>query len=149
MSEMRTRFGGSGAISFSDLRNCEGFVVTIGSSTGKFGTDEGFQDDYIGSVSPDEGNGRVQFAANSWLYACVSPGFSNTITWVQLEPNSTGVVYNGDQVTAGFKATNVTRVVLANTSRSIDSTSSNSTISQVVALYDFPASGTVHCLLKF
>jgi hypothetical protein len=149
MEEMRTRFGGSGAISFSDLYKCEGFVVTVGSVTGKLGTDEGFLDDYIGSVSPDEGSGRVSFAANSWLNSCYSPGFANTIAYIQLVSSSTTTGLNGDEVTAGFKSTNVTRVVIANTSRSITAATSNSTSSSVEVPYDFPGSGTVHCLLKF
>jgi hypothetical protein len=150
MEEMRTRFGGSGAISFSDLYKCEGFVITSGSATDKFGTNDGFVDDYIGSVSPDEGSGRVSFAANSWLSSCYSPGFSTTVTYIQLEANSgPGISFNGDQVTAGFKTTNVTRVVIANTARSITTQQSNSTISQIEVPYDFPGSGTIHCLLKF
>jgi hypothetical protein len=149
MDEMRARFGGSGAISFSDLRNCEGFVITVGSETGKFGTLEGWTDDYIGSISPDEGSGRVQFAANSWLASCYSPNFSNTVTYMSLEPNQTDVTTNGDQVTAGFKVTNLTRVVMANTSRTINSAQSNSTTSLAIMEYDFAPSGTVHCLVKF
>jgi hypothetical protein len=149
MDTIRTRYGGSGAISFSDLRSCEGFVITAGSDTGKFGTTEGWTDDFIGSISPDENSGRIQFAANSFLYACASPAFSNTVTYVQIESSPTVTNFNGDLVTAGFKATNISRVVLANTSRSITAQTSNSTISQAEASYDFPGSGTIHCLLKF
>ena len=149
MSEMRDRYGGSGAISFSDLYDTEGFVITVGSVTTKFGTDEGWSDNSFGSISPDEGDGRVQFAANSWLFGCYSPGVANTSAVIYIEPTSTSINFNGNQVTAGYKATDVTRVVLANTSRSITSQSSNATSSELYVTYNFPGSGTVHGLIKF
>ncbi len=152
MSEMRTRYGGSGAISFSDLYDTEGFIITCGSTTTKFGTADGFDDSSfspIGSVAPDEGNGRVQFASASWLQGFYSPAYDNTIAGVVLAQNSTADVANGSQVTAGYKVTDLTRIVAANTSYSINSATSGDDISSAFITYNFPSSGTVHCLLKF
>lgn len=156
MSEMRTRYGGSGAISFSDLYNTEGFTINPArySISGKFAQDiDGWSDEApysFGSISPDEGNGRIQFAANSWLVdISESETFNPGTTTTSIEPNSTGWVYNGDQVTAGYKATNVTRMVIANTSYSIVSAFSNSTASSFNVSYSMPTSGTLHCLIKF
>lgn len=152
MSEMRTRYGGSGSISFSDLRSCEGFTVTCNTYTfsSKFFSDtyHGWEDDLFGSISPDEGNGRLEFATNSWLQR-LSESISFGTTTLNFEPNSTGFTANGDQVTSGFKTTNVTRVVTANTSQSITSATSNSTFSALTISYDVPTSGTIHCLVKF
>jgi len=54
MSEIRTRYGGSGAISFSDLYDSEGFTITTGSYRSKFINQDGYNSlvAYIGSVSP-------------------------------------------------------------------------------------------------
>lgn len=154
MSEMRARYGGSGAISFSDLRNAEGFTINPvrNSIGGKFASDTDGWDTVIvfGSMSPDEGSGRLQFAANSWMSTVTesvtyNPGTTN----INIEPNSTGYVVNGDQVTAGYKTTNVSRVVLANTSLSIFGAASNSITSGLSVSYDMPTSGTIHCLIKF
>lgn len=155
MSEMRTRYGGSGAISFSDLYDTEGFQVTIGSITNKFGTNEGWQDqpfEGIGSVSPNEGGGtqgRIQVASSSWLQGLHSPGIGNTAAQLSITQDATEVFGNGDLVTAGYKATDVTRLVVANTSYSITAAYSNSSLSYLTINYDFPSSGTVHCLVKF
>ncbi len=154
MSEMRTRYGGSGAISFNDLRNSEGFTISPAryTVTGKFASETDGWSTVVsfGSMSPDEGSGRLQFAANSWLAeVSESVTYSAGTTGLYIEPNSTAYTSNGDQVTAGFKTTNVSRVVLANTSRSITSQTSSSAGSNVLVTYDMPTSGTIHCLVKF
>jgi hypothetical protein len=155
MGTIRTRYGGSGAISFSDLRTSEGFTINPArrSVTGKFAADydgwssvSGLEN---GSVSPDEGSGRVQFATNSWLAEVQEVSFSPGSTQISIEPNSTGYTSNGDGVTGGFKTTSVSRVVLANTSYSITSSSSGSGASNLFVNYDMPTSGTIHCLMKF
>lgn len=155
MSTLRTRYGGSGAISFSDLRNAEGFTINPArrSVTGKFAADydgwssvAGLEN---GSISPNEGSGRVQFATNSWLAEVQENSFNPGVTLLSIEPNSTGFTSNGDAVTAGFKATNVSRVVLANTSYSITAASSGAGASSLQVTYDMPISGTIHCLMKF
>jgi hypothetical protein len=75
--------------------------------------------------------------------------FSPGSTQISIEPNSTGYTSNGDGVTGGFKTTSVSRVVLANTSYSITSSSSGSGASNLFVNYDMPTSGTIHCLMKF
>lgn len=148
MSEMRTRYGGSGAISFNDLRNCEGFTINPVLYSDKFTTAHGWSDDAFGSISPDEGSGRVSFAANSWL-GDAAEYFSSANTLIGIYPSSTSFSANGTQVTAGYKSTNVTRVVMANTSRTISSSTSNNSTSSLTISYDMPTSGTIHCLMKF
>lgn len=155
MSTIRTRYGGSGAISFNDLRKSEGFTinpvrVSIG---GKFANDrDGWSSitgSTQGSISPDEGSGRVQFAAGSWIAEVIESSFATGATLISIEPNSTGYTTNGNGVTAGFKSTSVSRVVLANTSRSITSSDSGAAASNLFVNYDMPTSGTIHCLMKF
>jgi len=149
MNTIRTRFGGSGAISFSDLHDCEGFTVTCGEFNTKFGTSTGFHDGIYGSVSPDEGDGRVQFAANCWIYT-ISSGTGNPgIAGCELSQTSTTDTMNGDAVTAGYRATDVTRIVTANVSRGGIFGLSNSTFSNFIFDYTMPGSGTIHCLIKF
>jgi hypothetical protein len=151
MSEMRARYGGSGAISFSDLYDAEGFQITVGSETGKFGTQSGYSREFsaIGSISPEESSGLVQFAANSFLLGLVSDVTANV--YMSLT-HATIVLGNGDLVTNGYKTTQVTRIVMANTSYSIISATSNSStsVAHIGAAYTFPANNTViHCLVKF
>lgn len=156
MSTIRARYGGSGAISFGDLYKSEGFTINpdrlyFSDKSGTANTD-GWSDGFYahGSISPDEGEGRVQFATNSFLSQVEEDNISDGgITYLLLTQNTTVIFPNGDEVTAGFKATNVSRVVLANTSRSISSAVSSSTDSRVRVAYDMPTSGTIHCLIKF
>jgi hypothetical protein len=158
MSEMRTRYGGSGAISFSDLYDCEGFVITAAnySFTSKFysGNNDGYSAvsavvGVFGSVTPNESNGLVQFAANSflkWLYEdnVYNPGYTSIGIIHTNNPDNFDDSY-GNTITAGYKGGDITRMVLANTSYSI--TSSSNTVAS--ASYNMPNSGSVHCLIKF
>jgi hypothetical protein len=151
MDEMRARYGGSGAISFSDLYDVEGFQLTVGSETSKFGTTTGFTREFssYGSVNPEESGGLVQFAANSFVIALTSDVTANVYISLSHVNNA---LPNGDLVTSGYKTTDITRMVMANTSYSIISATSNSTTSlaYIGAAYTFPANGTViHCLVKF
>jgi hypothetical protein len=143
MSEVRTRYGGSGAISFNDLRNSEGFIITCGTYSDKFGSFDGWSKiTSTGSVNPNESNGTVQFAANSFLWeGTSSPAGSSDGRFGIYDSNST----LGSNVTVGFRGFDVTRAVTANTSRTI----TNSSTTSVDFDYGFPASGTVHCLIKF
>ena len=149
MSEMRARYGGSGQISFSDLRKCEGFTVTCAYLANKFIAIDGyFATLNQGSVSPAESNTRVQFAANSFLTSMYSSAGTSTDLTVVISSDNQGV-QNGDLVTAGYKTTNVTRLVVANGVITITGSSSNSSISQLYATYNMPNTGTIHCLVKF
>jgi hypothetical protein len=143
MSEMRTRFGGSGAISFSDLRKCEGFTVTCSTYSSKFINLDGWSQVFaFGSVSPNESSGYVQFAANSFLGALTSSAGTMNDAGLSIYSN-TGLGSSG--VTDGFRGDQVTRVVTANTSRTVQSGTEIATGFD----YDVPSSGTIHCLVKF
>ena len=154
MSEMRTRYGGSGAISFSDLRNAEGFTIDPVRyyADGKISQNtDGWADGITnyGTISPDESAGRIQFAANSYLFSVVQDNLYGPAgtTSLSLAEDNTVILANNDAITAGFRSTNISRVVLANTSQSI--TEANASFSYVSVSYDMPTSGTIHCLVKF
>jgi hypothetical protein len=143
MSTVRTRYGGSGSISFSDLRNSEGFTVTCSTYSSKFISFDGWSQVFaVGSVSPNESSGFLQFAANSFLGALSSSAGTPTDAGITIFSN-TGSGTSG--VTNGFRGDQVTRVVTANTSRTIQSGTENATGFD----YDVPSSGTIHCLVKF
>jgi len=157
MSEMRTRYGGSGAISFSDLRNAEGFTINPARyyQSSKFfsanndGWSSGGFPGAFGSVSPNESNGMVQFAANSYLKWVYQDNiYDPNSTTLGVKENTNNDDYadgNGNTITTGYKGGNISRVVLGNTSCSI--VTSGNTFATVT--YDMATSGTVHCLIKF
>jgi hypothetical protein len=152
---MRTRYGGSGSISFSDLRKAEGFTidpVRVYVSGKVSQNTDGWTTGYSpqGSISPNENNGRLQFADNSFLLEVLEDNIFNPgTTALTITQNTTVILGNGSAVTAGFKSTDITRVVLANTSRTITSATSNDGQSSAFISYDMPTSGTLHCLIKF
>jgi hypothetical protein len=142
MSEMRTRYGGSGAISFSDLRGAEGFTISIGTYTDKYGTIYGYYPaTSTGGAFPDELDSgsiwHIRFAANSYMSGLTS---YNTLSLVSNES------YGDSGFTSGFAGTDVTRIVLANTSYSVSGSGPNFT---TFSGYSWPTSGTIHCLVKF
>lgn len=142
MSTIRTRYGGSGAISFNDLRKVEGFTVTCGTYSSKYLSYDGWNPGTsTGSVSPNEVSGTLQFAANSYLLNMTASIGSATDAGMQISANTSG----STGVTAGYRGDSVTRIVTANTSRSIVSSSEQAT----GFTYDMPSSGTIHCLIKF
>lgn len=150
MDEMRTRYGGSGAISFSDLYDSEGFTVTCSFYRSKFINFDGWSDFFaIGSVSPDEGDGRISFATNSWLATLQTATLATGNTTLQLYNSSTNATPTDAGMTTGYNASDVTRVVTANTSRTIQLQVANSTYNSVIVGYTTPNSGTIHCLVKF
>ena len=149
MSEVRTRYGGSGAISFNALRKVEGFNITCGQKNDKFGSYDGYDSLFAtGSVSPTESNSLLGFAANSWLTGMYStPAGSFSTAYLYLSSSNT---YGGmTGFTTGFNATNITRIVTANTSRSIGTYYGANANTNRIFTYDFPTSGTIHCLVKF
>jgi len=157
MSEMRDRYGGSGAIAFSDLRNSEGFTINPARyyTSSKFfsANNDGWSVQptligVMGSISPNESNGMVQFAAASFLEALYEDNlYDPGITTVALREDNNPDNFPGspDTITTGYKGGNISRVVLANTSRSINAQANN----YASASYDMPTSGTIHCLIKF
>ena len=147
MSEIRTRYGGSGAISFSDLYASEGFTVTCDRYVNKYFSFDGWHNSFAtGSVSPNEGGGLIQFAANSYLYQMNSTAGTGADGLGALSSNGVGGSTTG--ITAGYQGTDVTRVVTANVSRTLDTWATSSTAAFYFG-YDFPESGTIHCLIKF
>lgn len=146
MSEMRDRYGGSGAISFSDLYDCEGFTANPGAYTSKFVNLDGWELRIwgVGSVSPNEATG-IQIAANSYIGGMYSDAGASTTATIALYANTTLETTNGT-FTAGYAAGDITRIVTANTSRTLGSTASDSIKNYT---YDWPTSGTIHCLVKF
>lgn len=150
MSEVRTRAGRSGAISFSDMYACEGFTANPTSLSTKFSYYEGWQYRVFahGSVSPNEASG-VQVAANSYIYSMGTVTPSACTTWsnasLDLADAATGFGANG--ITAGFRGTDIIRVVTANVSRTLGwATASNST---AYYTYNWPTTGTIHCMVQF
>jgi hypothetical protein len=151
MSELRDRYGGSGAISFADLRKAEGFVITSAQLNTKFVTYTGWSPGSplgvtFGSITPTESNNRVQFSTASFLSGVAS--FGGVTATVYISPTNAGSA-NGDAVTAGFKSTDINRVVIANISRTINAAVSNSTQSTTTIDYTMPSSGTLNGLIKF
>ena len=144
MDTIRTRYGGSGAISFGDLYKSEGFTVAPADFSSKFLTADGWSAGAFGSISPDEGSGHIQFAANSYAGAMYSGDGTNSSALLYIYSNTGGSVGG---YTSGFAPSNTTRIVTANTSRSI--TSSDDTNGFVAFTYDWPSTGTIHCLVKF
>lgn len=142
MSEMRTRYGGSGAISFSDLRGAEGFTITIGYYTSKYSTYYGYYPATgTGGAFPDEldsgSNFSIRFAANSYMSGLTS---YNTLSLTSSEG------YTDTGFTTGFAGTDVTRIVMANTNTFLETSGANF---RAFSGYSFPTSGTIHCLVKF
>ena len=169
MSEVRARYGTSGSISFGDLYKTEGFTVACSSGEWSFKGStiyyRGWMADTsiinpFGSVSPGEvagyygtgANSYLQFAANSNLgsvYASSSDSnatFSNTILGFHEASNYTS---DGTLMTSGYQTTNITRVVVANTSRSFAAVSNTTQATAEFSGYTPPTSGTIHCLVKF
>ena len=150
MSEMRTRYGGSGAISFSDLYKTEGFQVICGYYSTKYYSFDGFDrsipayNNGTGSVSPNEANLMVQFAANSYMSGMNSQTGTD-LAVIGLVADISASSTTG--ITTGFKGTDVTRIVTANTSRTLGWAAAVEYGAYFT--YDMPDTGTIHCLVKF
>jgi len=154
MSEMRTRYAGSGDIKFSDLRKTEAFTFTVGryeEAGNKFGPGFvlwGYANTLLYNtgtgVSPAENNTKVQFAANSFLVRVTSFGGTSEAV---IELYNTSGTPDSATITNGYRGDNVTRIVTANTNRTIVSASETGT----QFTYAVPeANGTViSCLIKF
>jgi hypothetical protein len=157
MDEMRARYGGSGAISFSDLYDAEGFTISPARyfESSKFfsaNNDGWSHDGYggdMGTISPEESNGCVQFAAASFLIHVYEDNiFDPGNTGLGIRPNTDVGDFSdtaGNTITAGYKGGDITRIVIANTSYSIISSANTF----AVVSYNMPTSGTLHCLVKF
>lgn len=146
MNDIRIRYGvSSGSISFGDLYKCEGMAITGSTTTDKFGTYYGWQAGIRGSVSPNESNGRVQFAAASFMFSY--SGLGNT---VNIGHNNTTNVGVGNSVTSGYKATEATRFVADGFNTTISGATSDGSTSFFNTNKVPPAAGqTWNCLIKF
>jgi hypothetical protein len=144
MNTIRTRYGGSGAISFNDLRKAEGFTVTCGTYVSKFINFDGWNV-YLGtgSVSPNENAGHLQFATNSFLSDLNAGTGSDTNASVGIRSDTSGTTTG---ITVGFRATDVTRIVTQDVSRTLGSAPEEF---YRFFTYDVPSSGTITCLIKF
>lgn len=160
MNEIRTRLGISGAISFGQCYGAEGFIITCGSNSSiKFTNINGYAADYAGSVTPSEVNGRVQHTTNSFTaglwentYITGIDGYSTTRLVIAANSTSAGysLTSNGDAVTTNYKATDITRWVVGNTSIPITAAQSNTSGSFLSCNSNsIPASGTLHCVVQF
>ncbi len=146
MSEVRTRYGGSGAISFNQLYACEGWIQTNGQTVTKFVTINGWN--YLsgptGSVAPnDTGDNRVivvSAAPGSRLEGNFNAGGNNVL---DIGNNSAG-----STLSSGFTGTDVIRIVLANTNQTGTITSQTTTSVQYSG-GTIGTSGTQHCLVQF
>jgi len=153
MDEIRIRFGASGsAISFNQLYACEGYIATCGSFNSKFTSYTGWEAGVTGSVSPSESNNRVQVVTNCFISTTFS-SFGADVAKIKISANNSGS-FNGDAVATGWKATDVIKVIVSNTTYPVNtdpsSTVSNSSISLVTAVGPtLPSSGNVHCLIQF
>jgi hypothetical protein len=149
MSEVRTRAGRSGAISFSQMYACEGFTANPTALSTKFTQYEGWQYRFNahGSVSPNEASG-VQVAANSYIYGMGVSTPTACTTWsnayINLADAATG--FNAG-ITAGWRGTDIIRVVTANVSRTLGWAAA--TNSSAYYTYNWPTTGTIHCMVQF
>lgn len=149
MSEVRNRYGSAGAISFSELYKCEGYIVNCSTFRSKFVSFDGWQPG-TGNVEPNESNNRLFIVTNCYVgTTSTSPaGVGSTNTAIAIAANNSAF-NNGNAVAVSWKATDVTRVVTANVSRPITGRVSNSAVSAVYANATMPNAGAVHCLIKF
>jgi len=149
MQEIRTRAGRSGAISFSQMYKCEGFTANPASLSTKFTYYQGWQYRFQahGSVNPNESSG-VQVAANSYIYGMnyALPTSNTTFanSRIYLADAASGF---GGTITAGFRGTDISRVVTANVSRTLGWETASDTAAAYT--YNWPSTGTIHCMVQF
>ena len=146
MSEVRPRAGRSGAISFNQMYDCEGWVQTNGQTVTKFVTINGWHYQFgpTGSVSPNEtGDNRliiISTGNGSRIYsnhqvsgqACNQLSFQNTT--------------NGTTLSSGYTPADVTRIVAGNTARTLGT--ATSTVRPWTGL-TMPSGGSLHCMVQF
>lgn len=146
MSEVRTRAGRSGAISFNQMYKCEGWVQTNGQTVTKFVTVNGwhFQLGPTGSVSPNEtGDNRliiISTGNGSRIFANyqISGQTNNQLSF----QNTT----NGSTLSSGYTPANVTRIVAGNTARTLGTAT---TAVRPWTGLTMPSGGGLHCMVQF
>jgi hypothetical protein len=153
MSTLRTLYGGSGAISFSDLQACEGFVISTANTAGTKGVySSGWDVLGTGSISPSELSGFMQIATNSFISSILTqndaggpPNGTTTLLSFDNDANISTPA-NNSLITAGYTVADITRVVTANTARSIN-TPAAPTLASIN--YTMPQTGSINFLIKF
>ena len=147
MQEIRTRAGRSGAISFSQMYNCEGWTQVNAYYATKYTTWQGWHPLTTGSsVSPEESGGSGPAGV---VFSLTSPGSRATAFFkVSTTANSTLSFSNNTGGTTGFttnyQPSDVTRLVAANVSQSFTTSSTSVSTPYIVA-----NTGTIHCMVQF
>ena len=153
LNDVRTRTGFTGAISFSDLRGGEGALITGGVFTIKGAQFYGFNRvQQIGTVTPAESNGYLQFATNSFFGQCSTTNNAPTLTTVALSQVADQTpLANGTAVTTGFKTTDINYIALGGASRTITSATSTNTTSTASITYGMPTANnaTTEFFIRF
>lgn len=150
LNDVRTRTGFTGAISFSDLRGGEGASITQGRFSFKGLNSDGYSASLaIGSISPAESNNRLQFAANSFMYAVTMSSVNSGNTLISFGATNAAVSGNGDQITAGFKTTSINYVAIAGASRTVSNTVSNTSQALAWVSHTMGSSGSVDFFIRF
>ena len=146
MQEIRTRAGRSGAISFSQMYKCEGWVQTNGSYTSKYFSFYGWAPFWgAGSVSPNEGNNRIVITTTPSPGTSLIGFYSATGGVIVDLANST---YGGNTVASGYRAQDITRLVAENVART-GTSSSNTEWRIEPGTYAVANTGTIHCMIQF
>jgi hypothetical protein len=149
ISEVRTRAGRTGAISFGDMYAAEGWTQTNGVYVSKFYSLYGWDYTFsVGSISPAESGNRLSITTSPSPGCSITGFFRNPVT-----ANSSARFANGTYLTAtnaadiaaGYRPTDIIRFVAANTSYAVSATT-NSTC-QVA--YSVANTGTIHCMIQF
>ena len=147
MSEIRTRAGRSGAISFSQMYGCEGWTQVNGYYASKTTTWQGWHPLATGSsVSPEESGGSGPAGV---VFSLTSPGSRATAFYkVSTSANSllsfSNTTGGTTAFTTNYQPSDVTRLVAANVSQSFTTSSTAVATPYVVA-----NTGTIHCMVQF
>jgi hypothetical protein len=147
MSEIRTRSGRSGAISFNQMYGCEGWTQVNGYFASKTTQWQGWHPIIASSsVSPEESGGS---GPTGVVFSTTSPGSRATAFFkVSTTANSTLSFSNNTggitSFTTNYQPSDVSRIVAANVSRSFSTTSGSVSTSYIVA-----NTGTIHCMVQF
>lgn len=128
MSDMRTRMNTTGAISFDDLRGVCSYTVTQGYfDGGKTGATYGYIAPWgvgaAGSISPATANGdhQIQASVNSYIIGCYTNSLDVSNARIVLNPMSGQYPLGGEVVAAGWRGSNISRICIANSSKTITS----------------------------
>jgi len=153
LSELRTRYGNgsSGEFSFSMLYKCEGWTAPNAYSVFKGAGSSGWGS---AAADPNESNGAIEIVANSFVVYCFNKVISdvtqsNTTFFMSNIPAKARAA-NGTSMATSYKTTDVSRIVVANTSRAMGTKTSNDTTATInIPSFTMANTGTYHYLVKF